>query len=543
MKRPLHSLFLLLCLLLTVLLLAACGFFRLSGKESGKEENAQQETLSGKKDAAAAEDSTVENKKTEATAEAEPEPAPEWRALEQDELDVLSDALDWSINGSFVTTYSRPEEIDWNEVFYNGAGMARKPSESELAEYENFCGPAMTSLVCIDRENIESFVREKTGIEYSAARHPLQWYVTDSGLYMTQHGDTNARQIRFTEGTAAGNEYRLVFPGTDYVNYRFERDFVVSVRIEEGRWLFRSNLPLDAPSPIDLLDIRYVETDAEAVELGAEYFYKVQQLPSDEPYGWCWAVLTAKEDGVRFAVDRLRAETDMEQILSDSFGLILPGENVASGILKKGESVAVWVNRPWHPRVRVSASKGAFSGDYIFGEDNWLHLDDSVVRYVIGHDCDGEGRGTNWSGEVDLVNFLSNGAWEYKNELTGETLAGIRFEEYRSMVVDNGSEYYRIFLEYDRIYTSADDAPDLLKMKKYFTDDSCWDEHSFIFSQDGLGDYLISAIQLDGEQILTLQQANNGDGILNYILPQADSSQHEFTFHRYIGTAASEGQG
>ena len=517
MKRPLHSLRLLLCLLLTVLLLAACGFSRLSGKESGKEENAQQETLSGKKDAAAAKDSTVENKKTEATAEAELEPAPEWRALEQDELDVLSDALDWSINGFFVTTYSRPEEIDWNEVFYNGAGMARKPSESELAEYENFCGPAMTSLVCIDRENIESFVREKTGMEYCVARHPLQWYVTDSGLYMTQHGDTNARQIRFTEGTAAGNEYRLVFPGTDYVNYRFERDFVVSVRIEEGRWLFRSNLPLDAPSPIDLLDIRYVETDAEAVALGAEDFYKVQQLPSDEPYGWCWAVLTAKEDGVRFAVDRLRAETDMEQILSDSFGLILPGENVASGILKKGESVAVWVNRPWHPRVRVSASKGAFSGDYILGEDNWLHLDDTVVRYVIGHDCDGEGRGTNWSGEVDLANFLSNGAWEYKNELTGETLAGI--------------------------YTSADDAPDLLKMKKYFTDDSCWDEHSFIFSQDGLGDYLISAIQLDGEQILTLQQANNGDGILNYILPQADSSQHEFTFHRYIGTAASEGQG
>ena len=59
----------------------------------------------------------MENKKTEATAEAEPEPAPEWRALEQDELDVLSDALDWSINGFFVTTYSRPEEIDWHEVF------------------------------------------------------------------------------------------------------------------------------------------------------------------------------------------------------------------------------------------------------------------------------------------------------------------------------------------------------------------------------------------------------------------------------------------
>ncbi|MBO4360410.1 MAG: hypothetical protein J5822_05985, partial [Eubacteriaceae bacterium] len=308
------------------------------------------------------------------------------------------------------------------------------------------------------------------------------------------------------------------------------------------QWLFRSNLPLDATPPVDLLDIRYVETEAEAKALGAKDFYQVTQLPSDEPYDWCWAVLTAKEDDVRFIVDRLRAETDMEHILSSSFGLILPGENVASGVLAKGESVALWVNRPWHPRVRVSASKGAFFGDFVFGEDNYLHLDDTVTRYVIGHDDDGEGRGTTWNSEVDMVNFLSNGAWEYRNELTGETLAGIRFEEYRTMVVDNGSDYYRIFLQYGRVWNGEDEAPDLLQMTKYYSDDSCWDAHAYIFSQENLGDYLISAIQLDGEQILTLRQANNGDGILNYILPQADSSQHEFTFHRYIGTIEAEGQ-
>ena len=471
------------------------------------------------------------------------EEQPEWHSLTQEELDSLTDSLDWSENGFFVTSYSRPEEIWWNEVFYNGAGLKRNPSEEELAEYENAVAPAVTSLVCIDRKDIEDFVREKTGTDYSAARHPLQWYVTETDLYMTQHGDTNAIPICFTEGMAAGNEYRLTFMGTDYANYRGERPFTISVRIEDGKWLYRSNLPADMPAPLDLLDIRFVGTEEEAKALGATDFVWVEQLPSDEPFGWCWAVLTAQEDGVRYVAERLRYDTDIEMILSQSFGLRIPDKNLTSGVLNKGESVALWTNRPWTPRIRLTASKGAYFGEYVFGEDNWLYLDDSVPRSVIGHDLAGEGKGCEPKSEVDLVSFLSDGAWEYKDEETGETLAGLLFLDYRTLEVENGSGFYQIYLQFDRIYAGPDEAPDLLKMEKYFEDDYCWDAHSWNFPYKQLGDYLVSAIQLDGEQILTLRQANNGEGILNSILPGADSNQHVFTFHRYIGTLSAEGHG
>lgn len=539
MKKPLRTLCGVLCLLLAFQLLSGCGENEMGSSEKQRETAGFADETEKNLEMA----SGALEEASSSTLSEEMGPEAKWRELTREELDSLTDSLDWSVNGFFVTAYSRPEEIDWNEVFYNGAGRKRNPSESELAEYENAVGPVITSLVCIERKDVEEFVWEKTGMEYSAARHPLQWYLTESGLYMTQHGDTNARPVRFSEGTVLGNEYRLTFSGTDYVNYRFERDFVISVRIEEGRWLFRSCLPADAPSPLDLLEIRYAATEMEAAALGAEEFYQVQQLPSDEPFGWCWAVLTAKQDGVRFVVERLRAETDKEQIFSDTYGLVLPGGNVTSGVLNRGESVAIWVNRPWHPRIRLIASKGTYYGDYVFGEDNWLHLEDTVIRYVIGHDWDGEGRGTSWSSEEDLVNFLNSGSWEYKNEESGETLAAVCFSEYRSMVVDNGEDCYKILLQYSRIYSEEDQAPDLLQMNKYFSDDSCWEPHSFIFSQERLGDYLVSAIQLDGEQILTLQQVNNGDGILNAILPQTEQNQHVFRFYRYAGTAAAEGQG
>ena len=49
--------------------------------------------------------------------------------------------------------------------------------------------------------------------------------------------------------------------------------------------------------------------------------------------------------------------------------------------------------------------------------------------------------------------------------------------------------------------------------------------------------------KLDGEQLLTLTQANNGGGALNWVLPGAGENRHEFTFTRYTGTEVFESQG
>ena len=469
-------------------------------------------------------------------------PEPEWRELTQAELDELNASLDWSENGFFVTNYSRPEEIDWHEVFYNGAGLKRSPTKSELAEYERRVAPAMTSIVCIPRAAVESFVWEKTGTLYSEARHPLDWYVTDSDCFMTQHGDTNVQAVEFTSGRVCGDEYELIYPMGDYKHYRFEGENVMRARIADGKWTYRSNLPADAVAPLDLLDIHFVETQKEAILLGTRSFVKVEQLPSDEPFGWCWAVLTAKEDGVRYVLDRIQDEDELDFRFSIDYGIVRPGENISSGVLDKGESTAVWVNLPWYPTVRLMATKDAWYGEYLFGSDNGLHLDREVPRYVIGHDLDGEHRGVTWRNEADLVSFLADGAWVWMDEDSGKTLGAVRFCDYRAMEVDDGEQVYRFFLNYDRIYSGEDEAPDLLVTRKYDKNDYCWTLLPSWFG-DNTGDYLVSAIQLDGEQLLTLTQANNGEGALNWVLPEAGANQHEFTLIRCTGTAVFEGQG
>ena len=95
------------------------------------------------------------------------------RALTQEELDALNASLDFNDNGFFVTSFSRPEEIDWAQVFYNGAGIRQDPSDAQREAYDRAVGYQMTSLVCISRADVERFVLEKTGTEYRAARKPL----------------------------------------------------------------------------------------------------------------------------------------------------------------------------------------------------------------------------------------------------------------------------------------------------------------------------------------------------------------------------------
>ena len=118
----------------------------------------------------------------------------------------------------------------------------------------------------------------------------------------------------------------------------------------------------------------------------------------------------------------------------------------------------------------------------------------------------------------------------------------VRACDYRAMEVDDGEQVYRFFLNYDRIYSGEDEAPDLLVTRKYDKNDYCWTLLPSWFG-DNTGDYLVSAIQLDGEQLLTLTQANNGEGALNWVLPEAGANQHEFTLIRCTGTAVFEGQG
>lgn len=453
------------------------------------------------------------------------------RPMTEDELDALTDSLSYEENGFFLSTYVRPEEIDWHEVCYNGAGIAKTLTEEDYARYTEELGELFGDVEVIAPADLERFVREKTGTSYAAARNPLNWEFDSDGNYIREHGDTNLQGIRFTEGYVDGYEYQLYYNCADWKNWIWDRPFVMRARIQDGNWIYRSNYPADAPEPMTLLRIDYVQTREEA-EQRTDTLYETQPLPSDEPYGWCWAVITAQTDQVRYVVDRAASDD------CDEFELRIPGECLASGVLDQGESFAIYVNQPWHPELRVMATLGERWGEFFFGEDNWLHLADDEPRWVTGRDLNGEGRGCYPENETNLARFLCDGNWAILDENTGEVLGALRFRDYRTLDIMTKEHTYEIFLTYERRYADDWEAPDVICMEKYSYSDSDWSVLSDWTGDDFLGEYQWSAGQYDGEQILYLNQS--ADGVLDLLLGVEGPN---FSFHRYRGTTQFEPQG
>lgn len=463
-------------------------------------------------------------------------------ALSADELRAINDSLSFEDNGFFVCTYSRPEEIDWHEVLYNGAGIGTEMTDELYAAIEAAEGGELyTDATLIPADAIGDFVYEKTGIPYSYARKPIwfRWAYLDEddGYYYFLHGDTNAQPITVTSGSRTGNEYWLRYTRSDWQNYIDSRPFVMHCVIENGNWRYISNVPDDAPPPVDLLTIEYYD-DLEKAKRDHIVLETVEYefTDADEPSGFCWCVLTAETDDVYYNIERGGlADTEL------SWDLLIPTDIVDYGILYEGESVAVYVNRPWYPTLRISATKdGAYYGEFWVGEDNALHLEDYVPRYIVGHDLQGEGRGCEPATEEQLVNFLSDGDWCVYDE-EGEITAVVSFQDYRTMYIWSHVGFFDVRLDYDRLDARPSEAPDLLVMQRGWEDYTAWDELPEYFG-DTLGDYLIYATQLEGEQVLILTQANNGDGALGYMLGTGEYG-YEFVLTRYKGTAWFEPQG
>lgn len=143
--------------------------------------------------------------------------------LNQDELDEFTDLFDTAeYNGFLVTAYNSPEEIDWDEVLFNGAGIAKESiSKSEKNAYiQEYGYEIYTDLLGIQAEDIKNFMMDHAGIEFDGERDLPNWtYVEKYDSYYAQHGDTNYQPFTCTSGTKTGNEYVLEFINDNATNY------------------------------------------------------------------------------------------------------------------------------------------------------------------------------------------------------------------------------------------------------------------------------------------------------------------------------------
>ena len=158
------------------------------------------------------------------------------------ELSDIEDKLN-SIKyyGFLRSTYKDPRNIDWNEVFYVGAGIDQGNASDKVKKaYLRKTGydEIMTDLTVIKGSDIEEFVEETTGYDYSEMKNPLDWvYIKDMDLYINEHGDTNQSIVDVKSAKVSGDEYTVTYTGEDSA-------YVVTFVDENGKYRFISNQPL-----------------------------------------------------------------------------------------------------------------------------------------------------------------------------------------------------------------------------------------------------------------------------------------------------------
>ena len=474
---------------------------------------------------------------TEEAAPTEAEEEQLWVPLSAEELEQIQGNMIDAENGFFLSDYCTPEMIDWNEVCYNGAGIDMPVLDDLYEEIEDMEGEIYTGVTAISGTDLEEFVQRTTGTEYGVARRPLEWpSLYNENVYYFMHGDTNYQPIELTKGEANGDIYRLYYERYDF-NTDTYREYVMTTQIsEDNRWMYLSNLPTDAPSQATLLSMDFYqewEKDQLAGMAPKDYIEIPPEMsPEDSP--WYWVLLFALEDDTQITLEAADADSDIGQMLIWD-GIFLPGEEVYSTTLNRGESIAVHTNLPWNPSIHLSANSGDFYGEYWFGEDNWRHLMTEErplpTTPVVGHDDVAEGHGPDPQNNIQFFRMME-GSWIYYDK-SGTPAAVLSYDfNPGQFYIWTFDDSYDLWVNMMHINVPDSAVADGIRL-------SCYDTEILSrfptddYDPDELGDYYVEVEDKGRERILHLKQANNGDGILSELLPGADYKTVEFTFHQY----------
>ena len=528
----------------------------------------------------------------------ESEEIPEVQELTEQELRRLQWSIRGSDNGFFICHYYRPEEIDWQTVLQGGAGMKITLSEEQVAvvrenlraqrleekqriaelrgeepveleegeepQEEPFTEEELalnaSQITALTNRSVQNFVKSRTGLDYSEARHPLEWNALDRNLIYCVPKQPETMRVEFMSGTVCDNVYEIYYRKAGWAREK-KPEYVMKVKVEKGKWTFLSNLPLNQTQPMTLAEIDYVTSRELARLQGAKDFIDVPELPKEEEYEeevvtsskknapkeptYYWAIITATQDQTKISVERLyQDDLIAEGLLKERY--YIPGESIATVTLDAGEKVGVKVTLEDVPKLRIQVISGSYYGAYAFGEENRLKRFTKegfpLSTYVSGRDYAGEQRGTEYQNESGLLRFLE-GTWLFYDGSEGEYTAKLTFSNKGAITMETLTEIYHMEIYgYDRLYTdSRSDPPDVIRIKS--TDEETLDIFAkhYPFLKTKVGDYRIKAIQKDGVQLLMLSFENKGKDGLSYLLPGADLLADEIVLYRFIGASGEDG--
>ena len=161
---------------------------------------------------------TTETIETSETAKTEETPASEavaeTVALTEQELEQWTKYVNSRENNAFLLSYyDEPKQIDLNELFYTGCGLDMEElTDKEVQEYLEWTGmdEVYTEFTRITGEQVASVLKLRLGLTMEEMEQPLEWcYLTDSDVYVMQHGDTNAQNFTCITGSRTGNQVVL----------------------------------------------------------------------------------------------------------------------------------------------------------------------------------------------------------------------------------------------------------------------------------------------------------------------------------------------
>lgn len=221
-----------------------------------------------------------------------------WNELSDEELNNFTDFFQSRENyGFLLSDYTTPTDVDLNEVFYCGAGIATHVLLDDMeAAYEQETGWSIDlDVECLTSRQIDDLLIEKTGYSLEEMNKSLEWvYLEQYDSYIGQHGDTNYIPFACISGKRIEEDiFELKYQSV----YEFQGELrcgdfhgVVTLRKNGENYLFVSNQMLDdsALSGLSLKEVSQLEFFAENKDIWNNskytpraFYYAVFDLDND----------------------------------------------------------------------------------------------------------------------------------------------------------------------------------------------------------------------------------------------------------------------
>lgn len=188
----------------------------------------------------------TETQSTETSANDVPEPDSVSQSITEDEKLFFTQFIQENANyGFLMSEYATANELDLDQLFYNGAGMCEETATDEqIQDYLTQTGNSelFTDLNALTTAQINEFLSAKTGLSYADMKKPLGWiYSAATDTYYNEAGDTNYEPFSCVDGTVSGDIYTLQFQ-SNFTWNGFHSDWRETVLKKVGNeYLFVSN--------------------------------------------------------------------------------------------------------------------------------------------------------------------------------------------------------------------------------------------------------------------------------------------------------------